>query len=112
MSWFKRLTPEFISLFIELRNVFLERYMIISDRLYTANNLSAIREQPDEKLMDCITGFNNEYVRCEGCDKATTYNALMGDSKVRISIFLSYETFRRRIKIFFARPPVIHELCS
>ncbi|CAB4283342.1 unnamed protein product [Prunus armeniaca] len=65
-SWFKRLTPESISSFAELRKVFLERYMIISDRLYTANDLSTVRQRLDEKLKDYITRFNNEYARCEG----------------------------------------------
>ncbi|BFG40865.1 hypothetical protein CerSpe_271390 [Prunus speciosa] len=70
-SWFKRLVPESISSFAELRKVFLERYMIISDRLYTANDLSTVRQRPNEKLRDYITRFNNEYARCEGCDEAT-----------------------------------------
>ncbi|CAL9000510.1 unnamed protein product [Prunus brigantina] len=77
-SWFKRLAPESINSFAELRKVFLERYMIISDRLYTANDLSTVRQRPDEKLRDYITRFNNEYERCEGCDEATAHNALMG----------------------------------
>ncbi|CAL8997657.1 unnamed protein product [Prunus brigantina] len=54
-SWFKRLARESISSFAELRKVFLERYMIISDRLYTANDLSTVRQRPDEKLRDYIT---------------------------------------------------------
>ncbi|XP_021820771.1 uncharacterized protein LOC110762444 [Prunus avium] len=78
-SWFKRLVLESISSFAELRKVFLERYIIISDWLYTVNDLSTIRQWPDEKLRDYITWFNNEYARCEGCDEATTHNALMGE---------------------------------
>ncbi|PQQ11223.1 uncharacterized protein Pyn_18894 [Prunus yedoensis var. nudiflora] len=77
-SWFKRLAPKSISSFAELRKVFLERYMIISDRLYTANDLSTVRQRPDEKLRDYITRFNNEYARGEGCDEATAHNALIG----------------------------------
>ncbi|XP_016647025.1 PREDICTED: uncharacterized protein LOC107880278 [Prunus mume] len=77
-SWFKRFAPESISSFVELRKVFLERYMIISDRLYTANDLLMVRQQLDKKLRDYITRFNNEYASCEGCDEATAHNALMG----------------------------------
>ncbi|CAB4278424.1 unnamed protein product [Prunus armeniaca] len=77
-SWFKRLTLEFISSFAKLRKVFLERYMIISNRMYTANDLSTIKQRLDEKLRDYITRFNNEYARCKGCDEATAHNALMG----------------------------------
>ncbi|XP_021827212.1 uncharacterized protein LOC110767855 [Prunus avium] len=77
-SWFKRLTPESIGSFAELRKVFLERYMIMSTRLYTPNDLSAVKQRPDETLRDYITRFNNEYARCEGCDEATAHNALMG----------------------------------
>lgn len=43
-SWFKRLAPESICSFTELRKVFLERYMIIFDWLYTINDLSTIRQ--------------------------------------------------------------------
>ncbi|CAB4278463.1 unnamed protein product [Prunus armeniaca] len=59
-SWFKRLAPKSINSFVELRKVFLERYMIISDWLYTANDLSTVRQLFDEKLMDYITQLNNE----------------------------------------------------
>ncbi|PQM36414.1 uncharacterized protein Pyn_37186 [Prunus yedoensis var. nudiflora] len=90
-SWFKRFVPESISSFVELRKVFLERYMIISDRLYTANDLSTVRQRPNEKLRDYITRFNNEYARCEGCDEATTHNALMGGLQGETSMFPSHE---------------------
>lgn len=42
-SWFKRLAPKSIGSFAELRKAFLERYMIISEWLYTANDLSMVR---------------------------------------------------------------------
>ncbi|CAL9025319.1 unnamed protein product [Prunus brigantina] len=78
-SWFKRLARESISSFAELRKVFLERYMIISDRLYTANDLSTVRQRPDEKLRDYITRFNNEYARCEG-NPLKTYKDLIREA--------------------------------
>ncbi|CAL9016086.1 unnamed protein product [Prunus brigantina] len=78
LNWFKRLSPESVGSFSELRRAFLDRYMIISSRLYTANDLSAVRQKTNESLRDYITRFNNEYARCEGCDEATAHNALMG----------------------------------
>ncbi|KAH0981934.1 hypothetical protein GBA52_009111, partial [Prunus armeniaca] len=39
-SWFQRLTPESIGSFAELREVFMDRYMIIFDQLYTTNDFS------------------------------------------------------------------------
>ncbi|CAL9018681.1 unnamed protein product, partial [Prunus brigantina] len=78
LNWFKRLSPESVGSFSELRRAFLDRYMIISSRLYTANDLSAVRQKTNESLRDYITRFNNEYARCEGCDEATAHNALGG----------------------------------
>ncbi|KAI5339033.1 hypothetical protein L3X38_018305 [Prunus dulcis] len=77
-SWFKRLAAESFSSFAKLRKVFLKRYMIIFDRLYIANYLSTVRQQPDEKIRDYITWFNNEYAHCEGCDEVAAHNVLMG----------------------------------
>lgn len=76
LNWFKRLNPESVSSFAELRRAFLDRYMIISSWLYTANDLSAVQQKLNESLRDYITRFN-EYTRCKGCYEATAHNALM-----------------------------------
>ncbi|CAB4308686.1 unnamed protein product [Prunus armeniaca] len=85
-SWFKRLTPEFISSFAELRKVFLER--------------------------DYITRFNNEYARCEGCDEATAHNALMGGLQGETSIFPLPGTCQKHTKTSFVRPHATPEPSS
>ncbi|CAL8084806.1 unnamed protein product [Prunus armeniaca] len=77
LNWFKQLNLESIGSFAQLRWAFLDRYMIISSRLYTATYLSNIRQRKDESQRDYVTHFNKEYSRCEGCDEATAYNALM-----------------------------------
>lgn len=77
-NWFKRLNPESIDSFTELHKVFLDKYMIISSRLYIANYLSAVQYRTDESLRDYVTHFNNKYARYEGCDEATAHNALLG----------------------------------
>lgn len=61
--------------------------MIISSRLYTASDLSAIRQKSNESLRDYFTLFNNEYTRCEGYDEATAHNALIGGLQGRDFFF-------------------------
>lgn len=43
----KRLALESIGSLVKLRKVFLKRYMIIFNRLYIANDLPAVKQQPD-----------------------------------------------------------------
>ncbi|BFG37795.1 hypothetical protein CerSpe_240690 [Prunus speciosa] len=104
LNWFKRLNPTSINSFAELRRAFLDRYMIISSRLYTANDLSAVRQMLNESLRDDITHFNNEYSRCEGCDEATAHNALMGGLQGGTFPSTSLEIRLRRTRTSSERP--------
>lgn len=55
--------------------VFLDKFMIVSNRIYTPNDLSQIRELHEESLREYVICFQQDYHRCEGADEKITYNS-------------------------------------
>ncbi|VVA13474.1 PREDICTED: AALP_AAs43812U000200, partial [Prunus dulcis] len=52
LNWFYRLEPETIDSFDELKQIFLNHFMIQTDRLYSADDLYTIRQREDEPLRE------------------------------------------------------------
>lgn len=49
--------------------------MIVSNQIYTLNDLTQICQLHEESLRDHIIHFEGDYHRCEGVDEKITYNS-------------------------------------
>lgn len=65
--------------------------MIVSNWVYTPNDLTQIRQLPDEGLRDYVIRFQGEYHRCEGADEKIAYAALMGGFRSGLFLFKMIE---------------------
>ncbi|CAL9011200.1 unnamed protein product, partial [Prunus brigantina] len=63
LNWFYRLEPGTVDSFDELKQIFLNHFMIQTDRLYSADDLYTIRQREDEPLREYAARFSHEYPR-------------------------------------------------
>ncbi|XP_034225688.1 uncharacterized protein LOC117635486 [Prunus dulcis] len=75
LNWFYRLEPETVDSFDELKQIFLNHFMIQTDRLYSADDLYMIRQRDDEPLRQYAARFSHEYSRCPETEDRATYGA-------------------------------------
>ncbi|XP_021802754.1 uncharacterized protein LOC110746824, partial [Prunus avium] len=75
LNWFHRLKPGTIDSFDELKQIFLNHFMIQTDRLYSADDLYTIRQRDDEPLRKYAASFSHEYSRCPDTDDRAAYDA-------------------------------------
>ena len=75
LNWFYRLEPETVDSFDELKQIFLNHFMIQTDRLYSADDLYTIRQREDEPLREYAARFSHEYSRCPETDDRAAYGA-------------------------------------
>ncbi|XP_020410468.1 uncharacterized protein LOC109946586 [Prunus persica] len=75
LNWFYRLEPETVASFDELKQIFLNHFMIQTDRLYSADDLYTIRQREDEPLREYAARFSHEYSRCPETDDRAAYGA-------------------------------------
>ncbi|XP_020424641.1 uncharacterized protein LOC109950424 [Prunus persica] len=75
LNWFYRLEPETVDSFDELKQIFLNHFMIQTDRLYSADDLYTIRQGEDEPLREYAARFSHEYSRCPETDDRAAYGA-------------------------------------
>ncbi|XP_020412774.1 uncharacterized protein LOC109947255 [Prunus persica] len=75
LNWFYRLEPETVDSFDELKQIFLNHFMIQTDRLYSADDLYTIRQGEDEPLREYAARFSHEYSRCPEIDDRAAYDA-------------------------------------
>ncbi|CAL8992393.1 unnamed protein product [Prunus brigantina] len=73
-------TPTFEKLgtvdsFDQLKQTFLNHFMIYTDRLYSTDDLYTIRQRDDEPLREYAARFSHEYSRCLETDDRTTFGA-------------------------------------
>ncbi|CAL2228547.1 unnamed protein product [Prunus armeniaca] len=68
LNWFYRLEPGTVDSFDELKQIFLNHFMIQTDRLYSADDLYTIRQREDEPLREYAARFSHEYSRCPETD--------------------------------------------
>ncbi|CAL2276735.1 unnamed protein product [Prunus armeniaca] len=61
--------------FDELKQIFLNHFMIQTDRLYSADDLYTIRQREDEPLREYAARFSHEYSRCPETDDRAAYGA-------------------------------------
>ncbi|CAL9017855.1 unnamed protein product, partial [Prunus brigantina] len=61
--------------FDELKQIFLNHFMIQTDRLYSADDLYTIRQGEDEPLREYAACFSHEYSRCPETDDRAAYGA-------------------------------------
>ncbi|XP_020419522.1 uncharacterized protein LOC109949179 [Prunus persica] len=73
LNWFYRLEPETVDSFDELKQIFLNHFMIQTDRLYSADDLYTIRQSEDEPLREYAARFSHEYSRCPETDDRAAY---------------------------------------
>ncbi|XP_020409532.1 uncharacterized protein LOC109946399 [Prunus persica] len=85
LNWFYRLEPETVDSFDELKQIFLNHFMIQTDRLYSADDLYTIRQGEDEPLREYAARFSHEYSRCPETDDRAAYGALRVAFGPRIS---------------------------
>ncbi|BBG99152.1 hypothetical protein Prudu_008748 [Prunus dulcis] len=75
LNWFYRLEPEMVDSFDELKQIFLNHFMIQTDRLYSVDDLYTIRQREDEPLREYAARFSHEYSRCPETDNRAAYGA-------------------------------------
>ncbi|CAL8994500.1 unnamed protein product [Prunus brigantina] len=75
LNWFYRLEPGTVDSFDELKQIFLNHFMIQTDRLYSADDLYTIRQGDDEPLREYAARFSHEYSRCPETDDRAAYGA-------------------------------------
>ncbi|CAL9016409.1 unnamed protein product, partial [Prunus brigantina] len=75
LNWFYRLEPGTVDSFDELKQIFLNHFMIQTDRLYSADDLYTIRQGEDEPLREYAARFSHEYSRCLETDDRAAYGA-------------------------------------
>ncbi|CAL8077355.1 unnamed protein product [Prunus armeniaca] len=73
LNWFYRLEPGTVDSFDELKQIFLNHFMIQTDRLYSVDNLYTIRQREDEPLREYAARFSHEYSRCPETDDRAAY---------------------------------------
>nr|XP_004301973.2 PREDICTED: uncharacterized protein LOC101291635 [Fragaria vesca subsp. vesca] len=91
LNWFRRIPAGTIKSFGDMRRAFLDEFMIVSNRVYTPNNLTQIHQLPEEGLRDYVIRFQGEYHRCEGADEKIAYAALMGGFRSSPFLFKIFE---------------------
>ncbi|CAL2230835.1 unnamed protein product [Prunus armeniaca] len=62
LNWFYRLKPGTVDSFDELKQIFLNHFMIQTDRLYSVDDLYTIRQREDEPLREYAARFSHEYL--------------------------------------------------
>ncbi|VVA36783.1 PREDICTED: L484_025767, partial [Prunus dulcis] len=67
--------PEMVDSFDELKQIFLNHFMIQTDRLYSADDLYTIRQREDEPLREYAARFSHKYSRCPETDDRAAYGA-------------------------------------
>ncbi|CAL2265763.1 unnamed protein product [Prunus armeniaca] len=75
LNWLYRLEPETVDSFDELKQIFLNHFMIQTDRLYSAYDLYTIRQREDEPLREYAARFSHEYSRCPESNDRAAYDA-------------------------------------
>lgn len=63
LNQFYRLNPRTINSFDRLKQIFLDHFMIQTDRLYSRDDLYMIRQGEDEPLREYAAHFSHEYSR-------------------------------------------------
>ncbi|XP_008240776.1 PREDICTED: uncharacterized protein LOC103339283 [Prunus mume] len=75
LNWFYRLEPEMVDSFDELKQIFLNHFMIQTDRLYSTDDLYTVRQREDEPLREYAEHFSHEYSRCPETVDRAAYDA-------------------------------------
>ncbi|CAL9024360.1 unnamed protein product [Prunus brigantina] len=75
LNWFYRLEPGTVDSFDQLKQIFLNHFMIQTDRLYSADDLYTIRQGDSEPLREYVARFNHEYSRCPETDDRAAFGA-------------------------------------
>ncbi|CAL2232153.1 unnamed protein product [Prunus armeniaca] len=75
LNWIYRLEHGTVDSFNELKQIFLNHFMIQTDRLYSADDLHTIRQKEDEPLREYAARFSHEYSRCPETDDRAAYGA-------------------------------------
>lgn len=86
LNWFYRLEPGTIDCFDQLKQTFLNHFIIQTDRLYSADDLYTLRQRDDEPFKEYAARFNHEYFRCPKTDDLEAFDAFK--SGLRASQFL------------------------
>ncbi|CAL8169371.1 unnamed protein product [Prunus armeniaca] len=70
-----RLEPGTVDSFDELKQIFLNHFMIQTDRLYSTVDLYTVRQRKDKPLWEYVARFSHEYLRCSETDDRAAYGA-------------------------------------
>ncbi|CAL9024638.1 unnamed protein product [Prunus brigantina] len=75
LNWIYRLEPGTVDSFNEWKQIFLNHFMIQTDRLYYADDLYTIRQKENEPLREYVARVSHEYSRCPETDDKAAYSA-------------------------------------
>ncbi|CAL2276301.1 unnamed protein product [Prunus armeniaca] len=75
LNWFYRLEPGTVDSFDELKQIFLNHFMIQTDRLYSADDLYTVWQKDNEPLLEYTARFSHEYSRCPDTDDRAAFGA-------------------------------------
>ncbi|CAL9005145.1 unnamed protein product, partial [Prunus brigantina] len=75
LNWFYRLEPGTVDSFDQLKQIFLNHFMIQTDSLYSADDLYTIRQEDSEPLREYAARFSHEYSRCPETDDRAAFGA-------------------------------------
>ncbi|BFG25439.1 hypothetical protein CerSpe_117130 [Prunus speciosa] len=75
LNWFYRLEPGTVDSFDELKLIFLNHFMIQTDKPYSADYLYTIQQKDDKPLREYAARFSHEYSRCPDTDDRVAYDA-------------------------------------
>ncbi|CAL8992340.1 unnamed protein product, partial [Prunus brigantina] len=79
LNWFYRLEPGTIDSFDQLKQIFLNHFMIQTNRLYSADDLYTVRQGDSEPLREYAARFSHEYSRCPETDDRAAFGAFKSD---------------------------------
>ncbi|CAL9024334.1 unnamed protein product [Prunus brigantina] len=75
LNSFYRLEPGTVDSFDQLKQIFLNHFMIQTDRLYSADDLYTIRQGDSEPFREYAARFSHEYSRCPEIDDRAAFGA-------------------------------------
>ncbi|KAI5312928.1 hypothetical protein L3X38_042102 [Prunus dulcis] len=75
LNWFYRLEPGTVDSFDQLKQIFLNHFMIQTDRLYSADDFYTIQQGDNDPLWEYAAKFSHEYSRCPKTEDRAAFGA-------------------------------------
>ncbi|CAL9005537.1 unnamed protein product [Prunus brigantina] len=92
LNWFYRLEPGTVDSFDQLKQIFLNHFMIQTDRLYSTDDLYTIRQGDSEPLREYAARFSHEYSQCPETDNRAAFDAFKSGLRASQFRYLVHST--------------------